>query len=259
MSKVKIAFMDCIEVLKDLAVDRVSSSFSIAKRMLKCCIELCGSFDFRPLVEGVMDGQPSMSVVINIGNEVLKSRDCKSLALLLKRLDEAEELSINQAYRELKGLKNIATISFSHSVFALIERLKPERVFLSVSHPAKEGEILADKLKRAGMDVVLFEDVAYSLVVDRIDAFLVGADAVFDDGIVNKIGSYYLALLSKEHSIPFYVVANRFKFLNNQLRRIYKIVSMPKEEITALPVEVLNVYFEFVPIELVSKVFLGGL
>jgi methylthioribose-1-phosphate isomerase len=42
----------------------------------------------------------------------------------------------------------------------------------------------------------------------RIDAIIVGADRIAANGdTANKIGTYSLAILAKEHNIPFYVAA----------------------------------------------------
>jgi methylthioribose-1-phosphate isomerase len=42
----------------------------------------------------------------------------------------------------------------------------------------------------------------------KIDAVIVGADRIAANGdVANKIGTYGLAVLAKEHSIPFYVAA----------------------------------------------------
>ena len=42
----------------------------------------------------------------------------------------------------------------------------------------------------------------------KIDLVIVGADRIAANGdVANKIGTYSLAILAKEHDIPFYVAA----------------------------------------------------
>ena len=42
----------------------------------------------------------------------------------------------------------------------------------------------------------------------KIDAVIVGADRIAANGdVANKIGTYTVAVLAKEHGIPFYVAA----------------------------------------------------
>ena len=49
--------------------------------------------------------------------------------------------------------------------------------------------------------------------MENIDFVLTGADAVVENGgIINKIGSYTVAIAAKSHGRPFYVLAESFKF-----------------------------------------------
>ena len=41
---------------------------------------------------------------------------------------------------------------------------------------------------------------------------IVGADRIVQDGVVNKIGTYSVAVLAHEHGIPFYVAAPKSTF-----------------------------------------------
>ena len=46
----------------------------------------------------------------------------------------------------------------------------------------------------------------------RVNLALVGAEGVVENGgIINKLGSYQVAIAAKEHGIPFYVAAESYK------------------------------------------------
>lgn len=46
----------------------------------------------------------------------------------------------------------------------------------------------------------------------RVDMVLVGAEGVVESGgIINKIGTYTLAIAAKSHNTPFYVAAESYK------------------------------------------------
>ena len=255
--KFKISHVDCAKVLEELARDRVSSSNTIAERMVNCAIELFGRKDYTLLIERVMNGQSSMAVVLNVGERILKAKDMNALIGLREEFLEAESRCVEKAAKRFAGLKDIATISYSKTVLSTLERIKPDKVFVSVSHPAKEGEALAEKLMEIGIEPVLFEDAAYSLVMDKVDVVIMGADAVFDKFVVNKIGSFPLALLSRHFKKDVYVLANRFKFLNRELEKAYKIREMGAEEVSSLGCEVLNYYFEKIPIGLITEIISG--
>ena len=57
---------------------------------------------------------------------------------------------------------------------------------------------MLEKLRKSGIEVELILDSAVASVMDRVDAVLVGAEAVVENGgIVNKIGTYTIALIAK--------------------------------------------------------------
>ncbi len=249
--------MDCVKILQSLENDRVSSSNTIALKMIDCGIELFGRYDYSKLIRNIIEGQPSMAVVLNVASRILVAKDEGELLRLKSEFLDAEKNTVNKAIDRLKGYRKVATISYSKTVLETLKLTRPKRVYVSVSHPAREGEKLAQELISCGIDVILFEDVAYSLVMKDVDAVFVGADAVLDDCIVNKIGSFYLALLADYFKKDFFVLANKFKFLSDDLKGKYKILDMDPSEITHLNCDVVNVYFEKVPLEFVKEIISG--
>jgi translation initiation factor eIF-2B subunit delta len=218
------------------------------------------SFDsqwLRDVLNDIKNGQPSMAVVLNVVGRILNAKDLMDIESIKSKFLKAENEAIDQCCLYLRNYRKLATISFSKSVLNVLLRMKPNRVFVSVSHPAREGEALARELVSNGIDVVLFEDAAYSLIMKDAEAVLIGADAVFDGCVVNKIGSYALALLAKEFKKPFYVVANKFKLLNKGLEKSYRILDMDPSEISDVDCKVVNVYFECVPKNLIENIFMG--
>ena len=83
-----------------------------------------------------------------------------------------------------------------------------------------------------------------------------GADAVTDQGVLNKIGSYALALAAREHGVPVYALATRRKFLPAATKAL-RIVEQSPDEVWDAPaagVRPRNVYFESVPLALLRGV-----
>ncbi|MEW5691911.1 MAG: S-methyl-5-thioribose-1-phosphate isomerase [Candidatus Hydrogenedentota bacterium] len=85
------------------------------------------------------------------------------------------------------------------------------KVYVDETRPLLQGSrITAWELKRAGIDVTLITDNMAGWVMRKkgIDKVIVGADRIARNGdTANKIGTYSIAILAKEHHIPFYVVA----------------------------------------------------
>jgi methylthioribose-1-phosphate isomerase len=84
-------------------------------------------------------------------------------------------------------------------------------VFADETRPILQGSRLtAWELMREGIDVTLITDNMAGHLMSRgiIDCVIVGADRIaINYDVANKIGTYSLAVLAKEHSIPFYVAA----------------------------------------------------
>ncbi len=88
---------------------------------------------------------------------------------------------------------------------------KKVRVIACETRPLLQGARLTTwECKKAGIPVTLITDsMAGSFMKQgKIDCVIVGADRITANGdTANKIGTYSLAVLAKEHGIPFYVAA----------------------------------------------------
>jgi len=88
---------------------------------------------------------------------------------------------------------------------------KKIRVFADETRPFLQGARLTCwELDRRGIPVVLITDsmAGWFMKNGEIQAAVVGADRIARNGdTANKIGTYSVAVLAKEHGIPFYVAA----------------------------------------------------
>jgi methylthioribose-1-phosphate isomerase len=84
-------------------------------------------------------------------------------------------------------------------------------VLVDETRPLLQGaRLTAWELARDGIPFVLITDsMAASLMADgQVTHVIVGADRIASNGdVVNKIGTYALAVLAREHGLPFIVVA----------------------------------------------------
>ncbi|MCJ7586339.1 MAG: S-methyl-5-thioribose-1-phosphate isomerase [Candidatus Aminicenantes bacterium] len=96
-------------------------------------------------------------------------------------------------------------------VRAAVERGKKVRVVADETRPVLQGARLTVwELARDRIPVTLITDnmAAYLMARGEIDLVIVGADRIARNGdTANKIGTYGVAVLAKEHEIPFYVAA----------------------------------------------------
>lgn len=84
-------------------------------------------------------------------------------------------------------------------------------VYVGETRPVLQGaRLTAWELMQEGVPVTLITDNAAGALMSqgRIQLVIVGADRVTANGdVVNKIGTYSLAVLARAHGIPFYVAA----------------------------------------------------
>ncbi|MGZ3428285.1 MAG: S-methyl-5-thioribose-1-phosphate isomerase, partial [Polyangia bacterium] len=84
-------------------------------------------------------------------------------------------------------------------------------VFADETRPFLQGaRLTAWELHKSGIDVTLITDnmAAHMMQRGEIQSVIVGADRIAANGdTANKIGTYGVAVLAREHHIPFYVAA----------------------------------------------------
>jgi methylthioribose-1-phosphate isomerase len=95
-----------------------------------------------------------------------------------------------------------------------------------------------------------------------IDKVLVGADRIVRDAVINKIGTFTIAVLAKEHGIPFYVAAPKSTFDLRRRSSEVVIEERSSEEVTSVDsvriapegVKALNPAFDVTPLDLVTAI-----
>ncbi|MCY4063784.1 MAG: S-methyl-5-thioribose-1-phosphate isomerase [Chloroflexi bacterium] len=108
----------------------------------------------------------------------------------------------------------LATVDYGTAlgvVRAAFEAGKHIHVLLDETRPRLQGSRLsAWELEQLGVSYEIIPDTAagYFMARSEVDIILVGADRIAANGdFANKIGTYQLAIMAREHSIPFYTVA----------------------------------------------------
>jgi methylthioribose-1-phosphate isomerase len=132
------------------------------------------------------------------------------------------------------------------TALGVIYRAKAEgkrfKVYACETRPMLQGARLTSwELSKQGVDVTLICDSMAATLMKRrlVDKVIVGADRIAANGdTANKIGTYSLAVLSRQHKIPFYVAAPASTFD----LKIYSGSQIPIEERSAK--EVTEMFFK---------------
>ena len=83
-------------------------------------------------------------------------------------------------------------------------------VICDETRPRGQGASLSVwEMQQENIPVKLIPDVASGFLMSqgKIDKVVIGADRIAKGGVVNKIGSFMVAMAAKQHGVPFYVAA----------------------------------------------------
>ena len=140
------------------------------------------------------------------------------------------------------------------------------KVIATETRPVQQGSRLtAFELKHDGIDVSLIPDTAvgYTLANNLVNKIIVGADRILKTGhVFNKIGTYQVAILAKQHNIPFYVAAplSTFDLSNNpadiiiEQRKPSEVTGIGEKKTAPDDINVINPAFDMTPPELISGI-----
>jgi methylthioribose-1-phosphate isomerase len=162
----------------------------------------------------------------------------------------------------------LATVEYGTAlgvIRAAWEKGKKIRVVATETRPKLQGaRLTAYELKRDGVPVTLITDsmVGYVMSKQLVDKVIVGADRIVHDAVINKIGTYTIAVLAHEHDIPFYVAAPRSTFDLNQTSEDVVLEERYPEEVTHFGheriapsgIDVLNPAFDITPMKYVDAI-----
>ena len=123
--------------------------------------------------------------------------------------------SVGQSFIQ-PGMK-VLTHGWSRVVSSLLinaaEETHFEIIILEGRPDASGAKAAAQLYAKAGIPTTIVLDSAMAYVMEKVDIVIVGAEGVVENGgIINKIGTYAVAITAKEHKKPFYVAAESFKF-----------------------------------------------
>jgi methylthioribose-1-phosphate isomerase len=103
---------------------------------------------------------------------------------------------------------------------------------------------------------------AYAMKKGLVNLVIVGADRVVQDAVFNKIGTYGVAILAKEHGLPFFVAAPKSTFdlahkadeVIIEERNSEEVTHIAGKQIAPAGVPVMNPAFDATPLEYISGI-----
>jgi len=162
----------------------------------------------------------------------------------------------------------MATVSYGTAfgvIRAAIAQGKRVKVIATESRPRLQGakitayEALSDKIPTT---LIVDSAVGITMSKDLVSKVIVGADRITRRALINKVGTFMIALAAKHHGIPFYSAAPMTTFDLAERSSGVSIEERDPEEVTEIHgrriapkgVKVFNPAFDVTPLELVTAV-----
>ncbi len=251
--------------------DQLLKDLELARKIL---------FETRPTAVNLAWGLERIMKVANSANSVEKIRE---LVINEAKKMADEDIEINKAMGKNGSslFENndtimthcnagaLATVAYGTAlgvIRATRESGKNVKVIATETRPVQQGSRLtAFELKHDGFDVSLIPDTAvgYSMANGLVDKVVVGADRIVRTGhVFNKIGTYQVATMAKQHGIPFYVAAplSTFDLKTNaedviiEMRKASEVTGVGDKKTAPDDIGVINPAFDMTPPELITGI-----
>jgi len=263
-------------ILQEIREDNRSGAAQLAGKgaqLLLACLkgETGGELpeEIHSIGRALVDAQPSMAPMLNLVNhlfeaiealedpQTIREEGTAAVQGFLNNLITGVEKIKAHALPLLKGKKKVMTHSYSSTIIGVLGHAQGIEVICPESRPLLEGLKTAKELGEKGIRVWIVVDSAAPSLMGECDLVIVGADAITPEGVVNKIGTYALALAAKEKGVPFYCLAGTEKFLPPPFAQALRIEEKDPKEVTheAIPnSRVENRYFDITPLGFITAV-----
>ena len=86
-------------------------------------------------------------------------------------------------------------------------------IYILETRPECDGYLMYKELSKANINCFVVPDASVGIILEKVDYVVTGAELVTENGgIINRLGTYTLALCAKALEKPVYVLAENFKF-----------------------------------------------
>jgi ribose 1,5-bisphosphate isomerase len=159
--------------------------------------------------------RPTAVTLYNAVKKVKKEKTVDAIEEMIYYFENIGDVIGTVNYKLIKKYPTILTHCHSGSVIELLKIAKKKKIKFKVivteTRPRLQGKTTARALVDVGIPVVYIIDDAAGFYIREVDAMIFGCDAIRKEGVVNKIGTYMLAVLAKENRVPVYFVGGLMK------------------------------------------------
>ena len=261
-----------LQQFKELANDNTSGATELIHKLLALCENCAIGYHVDALREGFalleqsQLSMPSLHAVLHIlkSDFLPKLREGEENADAIQYIASLEKIlsesgvTIAELFAEkFSDPQRAVTISRSSTVLASLRKLHEREMLRHVcvleARPMLEGHRTIRDLTERGVEATLMTDAAMAEALQGADLAIVGADSISADGyLLNKTGTFPLAICCRELGLPLYVVCDSLKF-SPQLRDQILVEDKPGDQLLERQegdsFEIWNRYFEWTPVD----------
>ena len=237
------------KILQDIKSIKIQGASNIAKAGFRA-YQLFPTSSAKKKLIAVRPTEPMLEKVLNLSEK-------QSEKQILEHFKQAQEKINKQVLTIIKNNDIIFTHCHSTNVVNSLIYAKKKgknfQVYNTETRPLFQGRKTAKELSRAKIKVTHFTDNAIAEALNSVDKVFLGADALTEKGIINKIGSELIARIAKENKIPVYIIADSWKFTKKPVpieqRSLNEVWNIASKNI-----KIRNPAFEFVPKKYLTKI-----
>ncbi|MBT4376330.1 hypothetical protein HOD29_03065 [archaeon] len=208
------------KISKDIKSLKIQGARNIAKKALYAYHLIPTKASLKKLIS-LRPTEPMLS-------NVLHKAENEKYETILKHFDGAQD-KINESLLEVV---EDGDVFFTHChstnvVNALIyakKKGKKFEVYNTETRPLFQGRKTARELRKAGIKTTMFVDSAMDVALSkkqktkRATKIFIGADALLNKGVINKVGSGSIAKLARVNRIPLYIIADSWKYSPKRIK-----------------------------------------
>ena len=203
------------KICKDIKDIKIQGARNIAKKALY-------AYHINPTkaaMKKLKKLRPTEPMLMNVLHKAENEEEYEDI---LAHFDEAQGHINREVYKHINNGDIVMTICHStnvtHALIYAWNHGKRFEVYNLETRPLFQGRKTARELGKAGIPVTTFVDSAMGVAISKeqgtkhVTKVFVGADALMKKGVANKIGSEVLAQIAKNEKVPFYIVADSWKY-----------------------------------------------
>ncbi len=208
------------KICRDIKSIKIQGARNVARAALKAYFLYPSKQSKRKLLS-LRPTEPMMENVLDLAESGVPEKE------ILQHFDFSQDKINSYVYKLIKNNSVLFThchsTNVSHALIYAHKKGKHFEVYNTETRPLFQGRKTAKELRKAGIKVTMFVDSAVSIALSKeqgtrkVNLVFLGSDALTKDGIINKVGSEVVAQIAKNQKVPFYIVADSWKFTKTKV------------------------------------------